>query len=288
MTEISKLEFDLLKKLLADISGIDVQDNKRYLFTTRLSEYLREKGFSGFSELYNRLTVGNNPELRREFVQSMTTHESSFFRDAKPFNLLMKALLPSLAAINRENARFLAPRIRILSAGCSLGQEPYTIAMCVKLWLETQKVYTENDITIIGIDISQRVLGRAKKGEYAENEIGTALPAAMRSKFFVPGKTGHLVVGEPVRAMVKFEEHNLVEPLDMLGRFDIIFCRNVIIYFPIDLQRKILSRFADLLQRHGVLIMGSSESTFNLSDDYDVVHAEGTAYFKPKGRQTAT
>lgn len=284
MTEISKLEFDLLKKLLFKISGIEVQDNKRYLFTTRLGEYLKEKGYSGFSELYNRLVSGGDPQLTREFVQAMTTHESSFFRDTRPFNLLTNMLLPQVAAINRENARYLSPRIRILSAGCSLGQETYTIAMCVKAWLETQSVFTETDVTIIGIDISRRVLDRAREGVYAENEVGTAMPALMRQKYFAGAPGGNLTVCEPVRAMVKFAEHNLIDPLDSYGKFDVVFCRNVIIYFPVDLQRKILGRFADLLFKHGALIMGSSESTFNLSDAYEVVGAENTTYFRPKGR----
>lgn len=284
MAGISKLEFDLLKKLLFRISGIEVRDNKHYLFTTRLGEYLKEKKYSGFSELYNRLVSGDNPQLQREFVQAMTTHESSFFRDVRPFTLLTKVLLPSIARVNHENARYLSPRIRILSAGCSLGQETYSIAMCVKNWLETQETFAENDVTIIGVDISARVLDRAREGVYAENEAGNAIPPALRKKYFESTTAGGVRVSEPVRAMVKFAEHNLVDPLDTLGKFDIVFCRNVIIYFPVDLQRTILDRFAGQLNRHGALILGASESTFNLCDAFEVVKAENAAYFRPKAR----
>ncbi|MBN1758354.1 MAG: protein-glutamate O-methyltransferase CheR [Chitinispirillaceae bacterium] len=281
MKEISTIEFELLKKLLFRISGIDIQENKRYLFTTRLGEYLEEKGYSGFSEFYNRLTSGKEPELQREFVQAMTTHESSFFRDSRPFTLLTKHLLPEIADSSRENARLLRPHLRILSAGCSLGQETYTIAMCVRSWLDTQQDFTEKDITVLGIDISRRVLERARRGTYTRNEIGMAVPVAIFDKLFNKESDGTFTVVEPVRTMVRFQEHNLVEPITALGKFDILFCRNVIIYFPVDLQKKILDHFHRQLNRYGALIMGASETTYNLCDSFEVVSLGNTAYFKP-------
>jgi chemotaxis protein methyltransferase CheR len=282
MTEITTIEFDLLKKLLLKISGIEVQENKKYLFTTRLGDYLKKKGYSGFAEFYNRLVSSKDPNLQREFVQSMTTHESSFFRDIRPFTLLTNNLLPTIARASEESARYLKPRIRILSAGCSLGQEPYTIAMCVRNWLQTQKTFTENDVTIIGIDISRRVLDRARKGTYAQNEIGTTVPAHLQENFFTVGPHGTFTVADPIRAMVKFQEHNLTQPITPLGKFDIIFCRNVIIYFPVELQKRILNHFAGQLNRHGAFIMGSSETTYNLCDAFESVHVEDSVYFKPK------
>ena len=258
-----------------------MQENKRYLFTTRLGEYLKENGYSGFSEFYTRLTSGKEPQLQREFIQAMTTHESSFFRDVRPFSLLKNHLLPETARNCRENARYLRPHLRILSAGCSSGQETYTIAMVVRTWLETQTDFTDQDVTIIGIDISKRILDHARRGTYTRQEIGLTVPVATFNRYFIKQQDGIFTVADPIRAMVRFQEHNLIEPVTPLGKFDIIFCRNVIIYFPVDLQKKILRHFSGQLNRYGALIMGASETTYNLCDAFESVQAEDSVYFRP-------
>jgi chemotaxis protein methyltransferase CheR len=284
MPEITSIEFNLLKKYLREVSGIDVPDEKRYLFTTRLAEFLEEKKLSGFSELYTRLTTGKSSELQREFVQCMTTHESSFFRDVRPFTLLTERLLPELAARRIAEAKYLPPRIRILSAGCSLGQEPYSIAMCVAEWLSTQERLVKDDVTIVAADISQKVLCRAALGRYTDMEIGRSIPQQMRVRYVKKVNADVFEVAEVIRSMVRFCEHNLSKPFTGMGKFDLIFCRNVIIYFPLDLKKKILHQFSRQLNADGCLIMGSSETIYNLSDDFAIKQHDGMSCYVPLKR----
>jgi chemotaxis protein methyltransferase CheR len=282
MPGITSIEFGLLKKYLAEISGIEIPEEKKYLFTTRLTDFMKTKKISGFSELYSHLLTGKEPELTREFVQCMTTHESSFFRDSRPFTVLTKKLLPEVAGLRSAASKYLAPRIRILSAGCSLGQEPYTIAMCVADWLATQNKFTREDVAIVAIDISRKVLERAFEGKYSELEMGKAVPDCLQAKYFKKIGQDLFEVVAGIRSMVKFSEHNLSQSFTGMGKFDIVFCRNVIIYFPLELKQKILNRFSRLLNPGGILFLGASETTYNLSNDFAIKHSDGTSYYVPQ------
>ena len=280
MKEITSIEFNLLKDYLFKISGIEVPPNKRYLFNTRLIKLLEEEGFKSFSGFYTNLSANNDTVLQRKLVQAMTTHESSFFRDKHPYAALEKALLPGISKQRISEATFLAPRIRIFSAGCSLGQEPYSIAIYVKKWLAKQDVFTKNDVTILAGDISEKILTRAKRGIYTEKEIGNNFTAAVKKEFFTR-HSSQWKINDEIKQMVRFTELNLSEPFHHLGKFDIIFCRNVIIYFPIDLKRKILKQFHSQLNSGGALIMGTSESLYNLSKDFSVQQAFDSTYYTP-------
>lgn len=279
--EITDREFELLSTYLRDVSGIDVPEAKRYLFKTRLGRFLEEEGLGSFSELHNRLTASTDRRLTNGLVQAMTTHESGFFRDEHPFAMLRTYLLPHVAKLRKAESIYLPARIRILSAGCSLGQEPYSIAMCVRQWLATQEVYTEADITILATDISSRVLERARKGVYTELELGRHLGREMRDSYFADAG-GRWVVNQEVRRMVGFAPLNLAEPIKAMGKFDIVFCRNVIIYFPVELKQAILDRIHRMLNAGGALILGASESTYRLSDAFTAVRKGGSTYYTPK------
>lgn len=281
MLTISEIEFGLLRKLLLELSGIEVPESKKYLFTSRLGEFIHDHGFSGFSELYNRINGGRETEIVKQFVQSMTTHESSFFRDIRPFTCLSDTVLPAVAAAARAKAKFLPPRIRIFSAGCSHGQETYSIAMCVREWLATQNELTGNNITILGGDISEKALQRARDGTYLNIEIGTTIPPSLRLKYFTPGDTYHAIVNDEIKKMVEFRQINLSEQLAALGKFDIIFCRNVIIYFTLELKKTIFRRFHAMLHDHGALFLGASESVFCLTDHFKICNAPTGVYYVP-------
>lgn len=284
MVEITDIEFSLLKEYLSRICGIDVPSEKRYLFRTRLGDFLTQENCRTFSELYNRLTTGIDMNLERRLIQAMTTHESSFFRDGHPFELLLQKLLPQTAARRIADAGWTAcSRFRILSCGCSSGQEPYSIAMCVQEWLGAQDRFRPGDITILGIDISGRILNQAAKGLYTAAEIGKFLPARFKHRHFTRDeKEGLWRLDPELCQMVNFAELNLAENFGYLGKFDLVFCRNVIIYFSRELKRNIVHQLRDMLNPGGALILGASESLYMLSDEFRAVHDGPTTYYIPK------
>lgn len=281
MIEIHDHEFQLLRDYLLHLSGIGVPSEKRYLFETRLREFIMNEKCGSFAEFYRKLTSGENGRhLQEQFIQAMTTHESGFFRDVHPYEILQQKFLPETAALRKKESIFLPPRLRILSAGCSMGQEPYSIAMCVMEWLCMQTAYAAEDVTILGIDISKSILKRAREGRYSDFEFGNHAPSTYRDKYC--RRSGeHWIVKERIRKMVSFAEVNLAQDFGKVGRFDIIFCRNVIIYFPIKVKKAILAQFHRLLNRGGVLIMGASESLYQLSDKYDAHSKGNTNYYTP-------
>lgn len=281
MIEISDTEFAVLKEHLSRVSGIEVPPEKRYLFKTRLSELLAAEGCPNFSVFYTRLTTETNGLLERELVMAMTTHETGFFRDRHPFECLQQKLLPTLAR-QRLPANGKRPfRLRILSCGCSSGQEPYSIAICVREWLACQSQLSECEVTVVGLDISRRILERAIRGVYTNAELGALVSPYLKSRYFVD-RHGRWEVAEELRKMVRFAEVNLSESFGYIGQFDIIFCRNVIIYFALDLKKKIIQQFRNMLNPGGVLFVGASESLYPLTNEFVAVHEGPTIYYQPK------
>ena len=276
-TTMSDKEFGLFKDHLFRESGIDVPDEKRYLFTTRLSGLLGREGCATFSELYRLLVSGQHSALKRQVIELMTTHESGFFRDDHPYHVVTDVLLPEVSKLRAKQAHFLPPRLRILSAGCSFGQEPYSLAMCVHRWLPTQSVYSQGDITIIGVDISEKAVERAKKGVFSEMEMGKHLTVEDRRTYFQKCKE-HWQVCDAIRSMAVFQQVNLMEPFENLGKFDVIFCRNVLIYFSVEGRKTVIARLRRALEPHGFLFLGSAESLFNLSDEF-TSHSSGPATY---------
>ena len=284
MVELSNLEFNLLQGYLRNISGIDVPEEKRYLFQTRLSEFLEEENCRSFSELYCLLTKGERG-LQRRLIQAMTNHESCFFRDGPPFENLVRRLLPEAAA--RRNGQSQVPfPIRILSAGCASGQEPYSIAMCVRDWLEGQPGLRADQVVIHAIDVSQRILARAAQGRYTDQEVGKFINDRQRKRYFVR-KGDHWEVCEQIRRCIGFSEMNLSEPFGYIGKFDVIFCRNVIIYFNLEQRQKIVNSFLGLLHRGGALVLGASESLYAVSNAFTAVHDGPTMYYVPTAGEPA-
>jgi chemotaxis protein methyltransferase CheR len=283
--DISDREFGLLKDYLFRESGIDVAEEKRYLFTTRLSELLIREGCKTFSEFYRVLASGIRDHLTQQVIELMTTHESGFFRDQHPYQVFTDVVLPEASDRRAGQAHFLPPRLRILSAGCSFGQEPYSIALCIRRWLPTQSVFSLQDISIVGVDISDKTIERAKTGIFSEMELGKQLSAPDRQNYFrISGKRWQLL--EDIRKMVVFQRVNLMESFDNIGKFDVVFCRNVIIYFSIEGRKTVLGRLRRALEPEGVLFLGSAESLYTLSDDFSSRTEGLTTFYINKGRQS--
>lgn len=242
--------------LLEKRSGILLGTDKRYLVETRLSRVLRDRKIESIDVLMGRLLNGREPALTRAVIEAMTTNETLWFRDEYPFAALRDVFFPGAVAQKKQN-------LRIWSAACSTGQESYSISILVS---EIKPPFT---VEIIGTDLSSRVVEQANSGLFDELSLGRGLSAARKNQFFDDVDHGWRITPE-VRHRVRFQVGNLLDPPAGIGRFDIVFCRNVLIYFSRETKAHIIEQIANSLQPHGVLILGASESTQQLSDRFKV------------------
>jgi chemotaxis protein methyltransferase CheR len=278
---ITDNEFNLLRKFLFLHSGIEISDEKKYLFTTRLHDVIQDEACGSFTDLYQKLQADKDGHLSCRIVESMTTHESGFFRDGHPYTALANTILPLVAANKIRQAHFMRPRLRLLSAGCSFGQEPYSIAICIDKWLSKQSFFSREDISINGIDISEKALIRARKGVYSELEMGKALSPEDRTRYFE--KSGNWWnLTEQIKKMVVFEQMNLERFAEPAGVYDVVFCRNVFIYFPFEIKKMILKRLHASLTPNGILFIGSAENLYNADENFNIVSEGHTTYYQAK------
>jgi chemotaxis protein methyltransferase CheR len=272
-------ETEQLRAALVAVSGIDIPPEKSYLFQTRLAPGMQRIGFSGFRPLIDLVTVKRDPAAIQALVDVMVIPETSFFRDQCPFVILKNALLPQIAAAKVARGGLGPPRIRILSAACSTGQEVYSIAMTFAEWLETHREFSAANVSITAIDISQQSLKYAETGSYSAEEILRGLTPHQKAKYFTHDKN-RWVVNPALRAMVNFAQANLNGDFEKLGTFDVIFCRNVLIYFSTDTARRIVSKFRRMLIAPGALIIGASESLYQISEQFTSVYAGECIYYQ--------
>ncbi|HJZ54259.1 MAG TPA: protein-glutamate O-methyltransferase CheR [Gemmataceae bacterium] len=260
-------EFDYLCRLVRDRSGIVLEAGKEYLVDARLTPVARKCDLRSVSELVGRLRAGPDDGLAARVVEAMATTETSFFRDLHPFETLRTTVLPELIR-RRLNER----RLNVWFAACSTGQEPYSFALLVR---EHLPELTGWRLDLLATDLSAEVLDRARVGRYSQIEVNRGLPAALLVKYFRQhGGTWEL--SEDVRRMVEFRELNLTRPWPLLPRADLIFLRNVMIYFDTETKKSILGRVARVLRPDGYLLLGGAESTLNLNDSLRrVEHLKG-------------
>ena len=250
-------DYEFLRKILKERSGLDLSSDKQYLVESRLIPLARRVGLSGIGELVQKLKAGTEP-LTSEVVEAMTTNETFFFRDKIPFDHLNEAVLPALV-----QARASRRALRIWCAASSTGQEPYSIAMCVKDFPALAGWRVE----IVATDLSQDVLEKSKAGIYSQFEVQRGLPIQMLVKHFK--QTGELwQLDADIRGMVQHRQLNLLQDFSHLGTFDLIFCRNVLIYFDQGTKVGIFERLSRLLESDGVLALGAAESVVGLSDAF--------------------
>jgi chemotaxis protein methyltransferase CheR len=262
--QFSDADFNALRTLVRQLTGISLSEAKRELVYGRLSRRLRALGLQSFSAYRDLLANDPDGPEMVEFVNAITTNLTSFFRESHHFEHLRdEVLLPLLK-------RGAGPRLRIWSAGCSTGEEPYSIAMTVR---EALPEGARHDIKILATDLDSEVLARARRGVYAEDRV-RGLSADRRSRFFREQREGGLLkyrVTPDVRELITFNQLNLMNPLPMKGPLEVIFCRNVVIYFDKDTQRDLFKRYSQLQRPGDTLFLGHSESMFKVSDDYTLV-----------------
>jgi len=273
---VTPLDYEFLRKILKDRSGLDLSSDKQYLVESRLIPLAQRVGLSGIGELVQKLKGGSD-QLTSEVVEAMTTNETFFFRDKIPFDHLNEAVLPALM-----QARASRRALRIWCAASSTGQEPYSIAMCVKEFAGLAGWRVE----IVATDLSREVLEKSKAGLYSQFEVQRGLPIQMLVRYFK--QIGELwQLNADIRGMVQHRQLNLLQDFSHLGTFDLIFCRNVLIYFDQDTKINIFGRLAKTMEPDGFLVLGAAETVVGLTDVFKPF-PEKRGLYRPSGvRPTA-
>ena len=268
-------EFRLMRDYIEKNCGIVLGEEKAYLVETRLAGLLAETGSPDYAAFYRKVLAEPGTALRDKIVDAMTTNETLWFRDDHPFRILKEVLLPEFAEYLRSGVRF---RIRIWSAACSTGQEPYSIAITIQEFCRENPGLRPDQFEILASDISPSALHLAKAGRYDAGALGRGMPDAYRARYF--RQTGPVwVVDEAIKQMVTLRKFNLQEALDPLGRFDLVFCRYVTIYFSESFKRRIWEGIARLTAQGGYFFTSGVE---NLQRSEDLFapryHGTGTYY----------
>jgi chemotaxis protein methyltransferase CheR len=270
---ISAEDFSFLAKLMREHTAILLEPGKEYLALSRLDPLVRDLGVETIGELVEQLrTTAEDSELHERVIDALTTNETTFFRDVSPFDSLRTTVLPELIE-RRARTRTLS----IWSAGCSSGQEPYSIAMAIREHFPQLATW---NLSILGSDISPSVLERARRGRYGQLEVNRGLPAHLLVRHFTRAGM-EWEIQEPIRRMVRFQRRNLITEWRGLPPFDLVFMRNVMIYFDVESKRDVLARMHQQLAANGYLLLGASETTFNLSDDFERQLDGRTAWYRP-------
>ncbi len=248
-------DFEFIAQMLKRRSGLVLTPEKAYLIESRVAPLVRKHGLANFAAVVLKLRAGDE-RVARDVTEAMTTNESFFFRDKTPFDHFEKLMLPKLL-----QSRAGQKRLRIWCAAASTGQEPYSLAMLIKeRWLQLK----EWKVEILGTDLSSEVLDRAKAGLYSQFEVQRGLPVQLLVKHFT--KEGdQFRIKEDIRSMVQYKVANLLDGYSGFGVFDVIFCRNVLIYFDATTKRGVLDRMSKLLPEDGYLLLGAAESVVGVS-----------------------
>lgn len=250
-------DFQLFSQIVKERSGLILTEEKVYLLESRLVPLARRRGLNNLEDLASELRRTKDNRLMEDITEAMTTNETFFFRDTKPFDIFRNEILPGLLK-TRANKKSL----RIWNAACSTGQEPYSVAMMLK---EEAAKLAGWRIEILATDISNEVLEKAKAGLYSQFEVQRGLPIQLMIKYFQ--QMGEMwQIDSSIRAMVKFQPKNLLQPLASMGKFDVIFCRNVLIYFDHPTKSKVLDQMSGALAGDGALFLGGAETVLGITD----------------------
>ena len=251
-------DYEYLRKLLRDQSGLDLSTDKQYLIESRLLPLARKAGLPGIGDLVQKMKGGSNA-LIAQVVEAMTTNETFFFRDKIPFEHFRDTIMPEML-----KARAARKSLRIWCAAGSTGQEPYSLAMCLK---EMSATLAGWRIEILATDLSQEVLEKSKAGIYSQFEVQRGLPIQMLVKYFK--QIGELwQINPDIRAMVAHRQLNLLHDFGQLGSFDVVFCRNVLIYFDQETKASIFGRLARSMESDGFLVLGAAETVVGLTEAF--------------------
>ena len=262
---ITDSDFELFSRFLEENSGILLAKHKQYLVQSRLGKIVQEQNCPGLKELIAKLQSPASKRLREQVIDAMTTNETLWFRDVHPFDILRDRILPEVVG------NVGGSKVRIWSAACSTGQEPYSISMTIDEFKKKApgKLSSEE---IVATDISTQVLAQAKRGEYEMLAIGRGLSQERLIQHFRETPGGGWAVKPDIKSRVRFQSINLLGQYSSMGKFDIIFCRNVLIYFSSEKKTEILTKMHGVLKPGGYLILGASEFLSGLSDKYQMIH----------------
>ena len=262
-------DFELISGLLKQRSGLILPTDKVYLLESRLTPIAHKRGLETLDDLVNEIRLKRKEDLLVEITEAMTTNESFFFRDNKPFDLFKDTVMPQLLE-NRANQR----RIRIWCAAASTGQEPYSLAIILK---EMEAKLAGWKVEIVGTDISQKVLDKAKEGMFSQFEVQRGLPIQLLIKYF--NQVGDLwQISDDIKNMVTYKMFNLLDPFSMMGSFDVIFCRNVLIYFDQPTKSEVLEKMRKLIPDDGTLFLGAAETVLGITDQFKPVQGQRGLY----------
>nr|WP_249137845.1 protein-glutamate O-methyltransferase CheR [Bradyrhizobium tropiciagri] len=265
-----------MRKLLKDHSGLDLSADKQYLIESRLLPLARKNGLSSIPDLVAKIRAGSSTHTV-QVVEAMTTNETFFFRDKVPFDHFRDTIMPEVL-----KARAARRSVRIWCAAGSTGQEPYSLAMCLK---EMGAALAGWRVEIIATDLSQEVLEKSKAGIYSQFEVQRGLPIQLLVKYFK--QSGELwQINPELRSMVQHRQLNLLHDFSQLGTFDVIFCRNVLIYFDQDTKINIFNRLARLMEPDGFLVLGAAETVVGLTDTFKPI-PERRGLYRPSGVRPA-
>jgi chemotaxis protein methyltransferase CheR len=269
-------DYEYLRKLLRDQSGLDLSTDKQYLIESRLLPLARKAGLPGISDLVQKMKGGSNA-LITQVVEAMTTNETFFFRDKVPFDHFRDTIMPEMLQL-----RAARKSLRIWCAAGSTGQEPYSLAMCLK---EMSATLSGWRVEILATDLSQEVLEKSKTGIYSQFEVQRGLPIQMLVKYFK--QIGELwQINPDIRGMVAHRQLNLLHDFGQLGSFDVIFCRNVLIYFDQETKANIFGRLVRSMESDGFLVLGAAETVVGLTEAFKPI-GDRRGLYRPNDARVA-
>jgi len=256
---VSPEDYTYMTKFLLDTTGLSLGENKEYLLEARLVPIAQSRGVNGIEGLVLSLKSQLDQNLKKEIMEAMTTNESSFFRDKRPFEEFKTSIMPDLIA-----ERKLTKKLRIWCAACSNGQEPYSIVMALR---ESFPELIDWNIQIVGTDLCTKALNRAEAGVYSQFEVQRGLPVQLLMKYFEQCEQGWKFSSD-LGVTFQWKHLNLLEDFKHLGMFDVVFCRNVLIYFELDLKKNILDRVKNQMNSSAALLLGAAETVLGISESY--------------------
>ncbi|VAW57642.1 Chemotaxis protein methyltransferase CheR [hydrothermal vent metagenome] len=261
-------EYKQFQVFLENACGIVLGDNKQYLVSSRLGRFMKDRGIDTLKDLVVKLNRSKNSELNTKVIEAMTTHETLWFRDTYPFQILSDNIFDGYKKQKKDS-------LRVWSSACSSGQEPYSISMIADEYL---KKYPSFKVDITATDISKEILNTAKQAQYDSLALARGLSEERKQQYFSPmGNSWQ--VNAKIRNRITFREINLLQSYVPLGKFDVIFCRNVLIYFSLDAKKDIIDRMANLLNPSGYLFLGSSEAISQYTDRFEMIRTSlGVVY----------
>jgi chemotaxis protein methyltransferase CheR len=270
------LDFEQFRVFLEKACGILLGENKQYLVSSRLNKLMEQQGIKSLGELVQRLQTQPRGGLREQVVDAMTTNETLWFRDTYPFEVFKNKVIPEFI---RKNP---GQRLRIWSAACSSGQEPYSLSMSIDEFERTNLGQLKAGAQIVATDLSSAMLANCKTGEYDSLAIARGLSQERLQRYFDSRGAGRWAIKAPIRSRVEFRPFNLLDSYASLGKFDVVFCRNVLIYFSAQVKKDILLRIHSTLKPGGYLFLGASEALNGLPDHFQMVQCSPGIIYQAK------